>query len=124
MCQSYYKKYSRTTNSNKDRYWEQRATSYQLYNIGQIENIEYLSREDSTHWKRDYDNNTGKVVFKKKMIYNNEQEALEAIEERKKLYPFDTKEMHAYECKYCHKWHIGHACNHLSMYGVQKRLVM
>ena len=36
------------------------------------------------------------------------EEALEAIELWKINNPEDRKQMHAYQCSVCHKWHIGH----------------
>ena len=55
-----------------------------------------------------YDPQTGKVVFKKKMSYSNEGAALEAIKLWKIEHAEDNKEMAAYQCSHCHKWHIGH----------------
>ena len=111
MCQAYHrmnKKSSTEDKDNSDRYWESRATSFQLYNIGQVENVRGKSRGDSTHWKRVYDPLTGNVVLKKKMAYATREEALEAIEFWKISHPEDRKQMHAYQCSVCHKWHIGH----------------
>lgn len=114
MCQAYHKLYKKTrakNTSNNNRYWEQRATSFQLHNIGQIENVINVSRGKSTHWKKMFDIQTGKIVFKKKMPYNTKKEALGAIQEWKSNHPSDKKEMHAYNCGICHKWHIGHESN-------------
>lgn len=111
MCQAYHRMSGRQDKdhpSNRDRYWRQRATAFQLYNIGQMENVEFVSRGGSTHWKRMYDPYTGRIVFKKKMAYATEQEALEAIETFKRRHPFDKKIMSAYKCTECNKWHIGH----------------
>jgi len=110
MCQAYHRmnKRSSEARSNRDRYWEQRATAFQLYNIGQIENISDIPRGYSTHWKKMYDPYTGQVVYKKKMAYNSEKEALEAVERWHIVHPWDRKEIHAYQCCICHKWHIGH----------------
>ena len=114
MCQAYHRMNKMISGnekgrpSNRNRYWEHRATSFQLYNIGQVENVKGVSRGDSTHWKRMLDLQTGKVVFKKKMPYNTEEAALNAIEEWKRVHPFDRREIHAYQCALCHKWHIGH----------------
>lgn len=57
--------------SNKDRYWKRRAISFQLHNIGQVDDIHSTSRGESTHWKRTYDPQTGKMVFKKKITHIN-----------------------------------------------------
>ena len=116
MCQAYHrmnKGMSDVTLSNKDRYWKRRAISFQLYNIGQVDDIHCMSRGESTHWKKMYDPQTGKVVFKKKMAYPNEVAALEAIKLWKTLHAEDTKEMAAYQCSHCHKWHIGHYTNNV-----------
>lgn len=114
MCQAYYRmtrKSNQANKSNRKRYWEKRATAFQLYNIGQVEDVQNVSRGQSTHWKRMYDPLTGGIVFKKKMAYSSEQEALDAIEQWKLDHPLDSREMHAYKCAICHKWHIGHDSN-------------
>jgi len=111
MCQAYHRMNKGMCDvalSNKDRYWKRRAISFQLYNIGQVDDIHSTSRGESTHWKKMYDPQTGKVVFKKKMAYPNEGAALEAIRLWKIEHTGDTKEMAAYQCSHCHKWHIGH----------------
>lgn len=113
MCQAYHrmnkKIFQQEEASNKDRYWEKRATAFQLYNIGQVENIRNETRGQSTHWKKMFDPQTGEYVFKKKMSYSSYEEAMEAIRRWKYENPFDTSELHAYQCKTCHKWHIGHS---------------
>lgn len=112
MCQAYHKmhRFQQIDReiSNKNRYWKKRATAFQLYNIGQIENVRFVSRGKSTHWKKMFDPLTGKVVLKKKMTYLNLEDALKSIEKWKIDHPYDKKEMQAYECNVCHKWHIGH----------------
>ena len=115
MCQAYHRmnKGMCDAASNKDRYWKLRAISFQLYNIGQVDDIHGTSRGESTHWKKMYDPQTGKVVFKKKMAYPNEGAALEAIKLWKIVHVEDTKEMAAYQCSHCHKWHIGHYTNNI-----------
>ena len=55
-----------------------------------------------------YDPQTGGIVFKKKMTYSSEQDAQDAIELWKLDHPSDSREMHAYKCAICQKWHIGH----------------
>ena len=113
MCQAYHKMHrldhEDDIQSNKDRYWKKRATAFQLYNIGQIENAHFVSRGRFTHWKKAFDPLTGEIVLKKKMAYPNMESALEAIEKWKVNHPYDKREMHAYECCICHKWHIGHS---------------
>jgi hypothetical protein len=115
MCQAYHRMNKGICDaaSNKDRYWKRRAISFQLYNIGQVDDIHSTSRGESTHWKEMYDPQTGKVVFKKKMAYPNESAALEAIKLWKIVHVEDTKEMAAYQCSHCHKWHIGHYTNNI-----------
>lgn len=109
MCQAYHRMHKRQhDNSNRDRYWKQRATAFQLYNIGQIENVNNVTRKASSHWKAMYDPCTGGMVLKKKMSYNTEQEALDAIIVWKLIHPTDSVEMQAYQCETCHKWHKGH----------------
>jgi len=110
MCQAYHKmrkSYKTTVSSNRDRYWMRRATSFQLYNIGMIEYSNNFDRGLSTHWKRIYDSQTGQWVFKKKMAYSSYEEACAAIEKWKIDHPRD-REMQAYQCSVCKKWHIGH----------------
>lgn len=116
MCQAYHRMNKSMCDeplSNKDRYWKRRAISFQLYNIGQVDDIHSTSRGESTHWKKMYDPQTGKVVFKKKMAYPNEDAALEAINLWKIEHVEDKKEMAAYQCSHCHKWHIGHYTNNV-----------
>jgi len=116
MCQAYHRMNKGMCDaplSNKDRYWKRRAISFQLYNIGQVDDIHSTSRGESTHWKKMYDPQTGKVVFKKKMAYPNEDAALEAIKIWKIEHVEDTKKMAAYQCSHCHKWHIGHYTNNV-----------
>lgn len=112
MCQAYRRMNKRSRNnsepSNSDRYWMQRATSFQLYNIGQIEDTINFSRGFSTHWKKMFDPQTGQMVFKKKMAYPTYEEACAAIEKWKIEHPRDKRKMQAYQCSICHKWHIGH----------------
>ena len=113
MCQAYHRHNKRTQNntktlSNRNRYWMKRATSFQLYNIGQVEHIKNLSRGTSTHWKKVYDIQTGELVFKKKTAYNSMKDALKAIEKWYRTKPFETGDMQAYKCAFCKKWHIGH----------------
>jgi hypothetical protein len=111
MSQAYYRmrRKDRSVNpSNRDRYWEHRAIAFQLYNIGQVENVKDNSREVSTHWKEVFDLYTKDVVLKKKMAYTTEQEATDAIIQWKIDHPLDLIEMVAYKCSSCDKWHIGH----------------
>lgn len=110
MCQAYHRRHKREPSeiSNRERYWMKRATAFQLYNIGQIENVNFVSRGNSTHWKRMFDPQIREVVFKKKMSYTTKKDALKAIEKWEKECPNDIHKMHAYQCAICKKWHIGH----------------
>ncbi len=113
MSQAYHRRNKRTKDGdshdvNNERYWMKRATSFQLYNIGQVENVNSLSRGLSTHWKRCYDPQIGEIVFKKKMAYSTLEEALKAIDEWNLSHPKEKRPMQAYKCSHCKKWHIGH----------------
>lgn len=97
-----------------EKYWMRRATAFQLYNIGQKENVKNVTRGMSTHWKRQLDPFTNEVVFKKKMPYRNEEAALRAVEEWTHNHPEEKREMAAYKCSDCGKWHIGHKVSPLT----------
>lgn len=112
MCQAYHRRNKRMDYDDSQRrhehYWMKRATSFQLYNIGQMENVGLVCRGNSTHWKKEYDEQTGQIVFKKKMAYSSEEEANEAVNEWHRANPHDLREITAYKCAICKKWHIGH----------------
>lgn len=112
MCQAYHRRNKRIDYDDSQRrhehYWMKRATSFQLYNIGQMENVGSVCRGNSTHWKKEYDEQTGKIVFKKKMVYSSEEEANEAVKEWQRTKTHDKREITAYKCAICKKWHIGH----------------
>lgn len=112
MCQAYHRSNKRIDYDDSQRrhehYWMKRATSFQLYNIGQMENVGSVCRGNSTHWKKEYDEQTGKIVFKKKMVYSSEEEANEAVKEWQRTKTHDKREITAYKCAICKKWHIGH----------------
>lgn len=112
MCQAYHRQNKRVNFDDSQRrnehYWMNRATSFQLYNIGQVENVGSVSRGYSTHWKRVYDELTGEYVFKKKMTYSTEEEAYHAVKEWQRTHLEDNREITAYKCAICKKWHIGH----------------
>lgn len=127
MCQAYHRRNKRMEYDDSQRrnehYWMSRATSFQLYNIGQMENVGSVSRGYSTHWKKEYDEQTGQVVFKKKMAYSSEEEANQAVMEWKRNHLEDKREVTAYKCAICKKWHIGHKSEMEGMgneYPVQK----
>ena len=96
MCQAYF------------RHLMSRATSFQLFNIGQIDDIKYQKREHSSHWKKKYDPVTGKIVFKKKVGYDSYNEAVMAVKKVKKDQPWDKVNWGIYVCPKCGKYHIGH----------------
>lgn len=85
-----------------------RAVSYELFVMGQVENVEQLSRGDSTHWKRQYDSNTGKVVFKKKHGYQTIEEAKVQAIQFINDNPLCQKAINIYKCAHCNMYHIGH----------------
>ena len=112
MCQAYHRRNKRMLYDDSlrrfEHYWMNRAISFQLYNIGQMENVSSVCRGYSTHWKREFDEYTGQIVFKKKMAYSSEEEANKAVNEWQRTHPQDKREMSAYKCAICKKWHIGH----------------
>ncbi len=109
MCQAYHRQHKNCSHvGGRDRHYMKRATSYQLYNLGQIECETGVCRTESTHWKRTYDPITGEVVFKKKMAYSTYEEAAEAARQLMLSRPNDKRLVSAYKCAYCGKWHIGH----------------
>lgn len=91
-----------------------RATAFQLYNIGQKEKTRNTRRGESTHWKWKKDPITHELVLKKKMGYNNEEAAQKAIAQWQINHPYDSREITAYKCNYCNKWHIGHRSKFLN----------
>jgi len=122
MCQAYHRQNKglcKDEQSNNDRYWMHRATSYQLHNIGQVEHVKNVSRGLSTHYKKEYDPLTGEIVFKKKMTYQTREEALEAIKTWNITHPDDSGNMQAYQCSKCHKWHIGHKVQSIELKVVE-----
>ena len=82
MCQTYHKQHKEVfrDHGNRSRHNMKRAVSYELYIIGQVENVEKQSRGNSTQWKRKYDPNTGKC----------------------------RKAVNVYKCHHCNMYHIGH----------------
>lgn len=110
MCQAYHRKHRECfrNEDNKRRHEMRRAVSFQLHNIGQIENLSDFPRTYSTHWKKMYDMNTKQYVLKKKMSYSNMGDANKAIILWNIKHPEDKRGMHVYQCAYCGKYHIGH----------------
>jgi len=110
MCQTYHKQHKDVFHvcGNKSRHNMKLAVSYELYILGQVEDIRNRSRGEYTHWKRKYDPNTGKVVFKKKVGYNTIEEAkffaIKLVQEK----PWCHKAVNVYRCTHCNQYHIGH----------------
>lgn len=117
MCQAYHRMHKRDEGyktSNREKYWMDRATAFQLYNIGQKEKARNTRRGESTHWKWKKDPITHELVLKKKMGYKNEEAAQKAIAQWQINHPYDSREITAYKCNYCNKWHIGHRSKFLN----------
>lgn len=109
MCQAYHRQNRNMYNDdNRKRYYMKRATSFQLYNIGQVENVRFVERGKNTHWKRVYDANTGSIVFKKKTSYSSYDKAMEGLRIYLTKHPEDRPLMKIYVCTHCGKYHIGH----------------
>ena len=108
MCQAYHRQ-SRTSghdDSNRRRHDMRRAVSYQLHNLGQIEEVTH--RNVNSHWKPAVDCVTGKRVLKPKQAYNSLEDAEMAAQHYTKRHPREALPMVAYKCAYCNKYHIGH----------------
>ena len=113
MCQTYHKQHKDVfrDHGNRSRHNMKRAVSYELYILGQVENVNKLSRGNATHWKRQYDHNTGKVVFKKKFGYETIEEAKTSAIKLVQDKPWCRKAVNVYKCAHCNKYHIGHESN-------------
>ena len=113
MCQNYFRRYKDVfrNEDNRSRHNMRRAVSYELYVMGQIENIEEKNRGLFTHWKKRYDPNTQQYVFKKKIGYNTIEEAKTAAkklsQDERKLSKKNVR-IDVYKCIHCNKYHIGH----------------
>ena len=116
MCQTYHKQHKNTFHEcgNRSRHNMKRAVSYELYIIGQVENVYKVSRGASTHWKRQYDPHTGKVVFKKKFGYETIEEAKASAIRLVHDKPWCHKAVSVYKCVHCNKYHIGHESSYTS----------
>ena len=110
MCQTYHKQHKEyfREESNRTRHNMKRAVSYELYILGQVEDIEKRNRGALSHWKKRYDPITGKRVFKKKVGYNTIEEAKIAAQRLVKDCPDCHKAVCVYKCPHCNKYHIGH----------------
>ena len=113
MCQTYHKQHKEVfhDHGNRSRHNMKRAVSYELYILGQVENVSKLSRGNATHWKRQFDPNTGKVVFKKKFGYETIEEAKTSAIKLVQDKPWCRKAVNVYKCAHCNKYHIGHESN-------------
>ena len=113
MCQTYHKQHKEVfhDHGNQSRHNMKRAVSYELYILGQVENVNKLSRGNATHWKRQYDPITGKVVFKKKFGYKTIEEAKASAVKLVQDKPWCHKAVNVYKCAHCNKYHIGHESN-------------
>lgn len=107
-CQHYFRhnKSSFHSNGNRSRHMMERATSYELYALGIVENS--LKRDVSSHWKREYDILLDQVVLKKKKGYKTYDEAHKIAVEWNFTHPDDPNPVYPYYCPYCKKYHIGH----------------
>ena len=110
MCQTYYKQHKEVfhEHGNQSRHNMKRAVSYELHIMGQVEKVGKQSRGNSTHWKKSYDPNTGKVVFKKKVGYNTLEAAKESAIKLVNDKPWCRKAVSVYKCAHCNMYHIGH----------------
>lgn len=110
MCQTYHKQHKDVfrDHGNRSRHNMKRAVSYELYIMGQVENVSKLSRGNATHWKRQFDPNTGKVVFRKKFGYETIEEAKTSAIKLVQDKPWCHKAVNVYKCAHCNKYHIGH----------------
>lgn len=110
MCQEYHrqhKQYATYRTSGKARHEMDRAVSYQIFNLGQLDG-RTNTREAGTHWKKIIDYSTGDYVMKKKVEYATVEEAQLHIELYKFAHPHDYRPMNVYYCEHCHHYHIGH----------------
>ena len=108
MCQAYYRQshgHGRT-DSNRDRHGMRRAVSYQLHNLGQIEEV--APRRAGSHWKPAIDCVTGQSVLKPKQSYDTMDEAVAMAKRYTERHPNESLPMVAYKCAHCNKYHIGH----------------
>lgn len=110
MCQTWNRQFkgsSRKEDGNFKRHSMIRATSYQLYNMGLVE--DNLERSASTHWKVAFDFTTQQYVLKKKCQYDTWDEAQAAIVAKRTTTSDNRGELDAYQCRHCGHFHIGHS---------------
>lgn len=110
MCQEYHRQHKRFSSyrgTGKGRHEMNRAVSYQIFNLGQLDG-HANQRGNGTHWKKIVDYSSGKYVMKKKVEYAALEEAQLNIELHKLAHPKDKRPMRAYYCEHCGHYHIGH----------------
>ena len=110
MCQEYHKQHKHRSTyrqSGKARHEMDRAVSYQIFNLGQLDGYSN-QRESGSHWKKIVDYSSGEYVMKKKVEYASIEEAQLHIELYKFAHPKDKRPMQAYYCEHCGHYHIGH----------------
>ena len=110
MCQEYHRQHKHRSSyrfSGKARHEMDRAVSYQIFNLGQLDG-HANQRGIGTHWKKIVDYSSGEYVMKKKVEYATLEEAQLNIELYKFAHPKDKRLMHAYYCEHCGHYHIGH----------------
>lgn len=108
VCQAYHRQHHshERSVSNCRRYRMRRAVSYQLHDLGQIDEV--TLRRPGTHWKRSIDHATGQVILKPKQSYSTMEKAVMAAQKYNKRFPNEMLPMEAYKCVHCNKYHIGH----------------
>lgn len=111
MCQAYHRlsHAKGRTESNRRRQDMRKAVSYQLKNLGQIDEV--TQRSAGTHWKKAIDKVTGRLVLKPKQSYKTLEEALMVARDYCEHHSGEPLPMTAYKCVYCKKYHIGHGCS-------------
>ena len=110
MCQEYHRQNKGASNyrsTAKTRHGMERAVSYEIFNLGQMDGRSN-KRGSGTHWKKVVDFSSGEYVMKKKVEYETVEEARLHIELYKIAHPNDHRPMHAYYCEHCGHYHIGH----------------
>jgi hypothetical protein len=93
---------------NRFRQSVRRAKSFSLYCCSQCESNS-LRRESGSHWKIAIDPETGEQRLTRKHSYGSYEEAIEACHTFTTNHPESQLPMHAYQCKCCNYWHIGHS---------------
>lgn len=110
MCQEYHRQHKDASgyrHTAKARHGMDRAVSYEIHNLGQLDGHSN-TRSSGTHWKKVVDYASGEYMMKKKVEYETLEEAQLHIELYRYAHPKDRRPMRAYYCKHCHHYHIGH----------------